>query len=131
MGAIGEGIAAYAEPLFEQTDGSVSQMNGAMAVAQMCWNLALVPEGERDAVLAQMKPTLEMTEDEFAEFRQTIVLPMIQRHREMFPRLHVRSKQISHTASVVSRPTKEYPRTGRNAFCPCGSGRKYKLCCGG
>ena len=23
------------------------------------------------------------------------------------------------------------PRTGRNALCPCGSGKKFKRCCGG
>ena len=40
MGAIAEAIAAYAQPLFDQTDGSIDKMNRAMAVAQMCWNLA-------------------------------------------------------------------------------------------
>ena len=24
---------------------------------------------------------------------------------------------------------REYPRTGRNEPCPCGSGKKYKNCC--
>jgi uncharacterized protein YecA (UPF0149 family) len=130
VGAIAEGIAAYAQPLFEQTDGSIAQMNHAMAVAQMCWNLALMPEDRRDAVLDEMKPALKMTDEEFAGFRQHIVVPMIQRHREMFPGLHGRLGQTSNMTSVVSRPTKKYPGTGRNAPCPCGSGRKYKLCCG-
>ncbi|WMS88471.1 UPF0149 family protein [Pleionea litopenaei] len=26
--------------------------------------------------------------------------------------------------------TRSEPKTGRNELCPCGSGRKYKLCCG-
>jgi uncharacterized protein YecA (UPF0149 family) len=77
-----------------------------------------------------MKPVLLMTEGEFAEFRQQIVLPMIQRHREMFPRMHARSRQSSSTVGVVPSPAKNYPGTGRNALCPCGSGRKYKRCCG-
>lgn len=25
---------------------------------------------------------------------------------------------------------KDVPRYGRNAACPCGSGMKYKMCCG-
>jgi preprotein translocase subunit SecA len=25
---------------------------------------------------------------------------------------------------------REQPKTGRNAPCPCGSGKKYKQCCG-
>ena len=130
MGAIADAIVAYAQPLLEQTDGSIDQMNLALAVAQMCWNLALVPEDDRDAALNEMQPTLKMTDEKFAEFRQHTAIPMIQRHREMFPRMHVRSKQTSNTVSVVSAQAKDYPGTGRNASCPCGSGRKYKLCCG-
>ena len=130
MGAIAEAIAAYAQPLFDQTDGSIDKMNRAMTVAQMCWNFALLPEGQRDTAIDELKPTLEMTDGEFAEFRKQVVLPMIQRHHEMFPEMHVRSKQTFNRGSVVPSPTKKYSGTGRNASCPCGSGRKYKLCCG-
>ncbi|MDE0669186.1 MAG: SEC-C metal-binding domain-containing protein, partial [bacterium] len=31
------------------------------------------------------------------------------------------------TATLVRSATE---KTGRNAPCPCGSGKKYKLCCG-
>ena len=130
MGAIAEAIAAYAQPLFDQTDGSIDKMNRAMTVAQMCWNFALLPEGQRDTAIDELKPTLEMTDGEFAEFRKQVVLPMIQRHHEMFPEMHVRSKQTFNRGSVVPSPTKKYSGTGRNVPCPCGSGRKYKLCCG-
>lgn len=130
MGGIADAIVAYAQPLFDQTDGSIDQMNRAMAIAQVCWNLALMPEDERDAALDTMKPALKMTDEELAEFRQHIFLPMIQRHHEMFPKMHERSQQTSNTVSVGSAPTKKYPGTGRNAPCPCGSGRKYKRCCG-
>ena len=37
-------------------------------------------------------------------------------------------EQADETASVPLRRTE--PRVGRNARCPCGSGRKYKACCG-
>ena len=30
----------------------------------------------------------------------------------------------------IRRARGHVPKTGRNAPCPCGSGRKYKLCCG-
>ncbi len=130
MGAIGEAIVAYAQPLIDETDGSLEQMKRAMALAQMCWNLAILPEDRRDAVLDEMKPESEMSEAEFAELRQHIILPMIQRHYEMFPGLHGRSKQASDIVGVGPSPTEKYPGTPRNAFCPCGSGRKYKRCCG-
>lgn len=36
--------------------------------------------------------------------------------------------------AIVARPTKPVvnggPKIGRNAPCPCGSGKKYKKCCG-
>jgi hypothetical protein len=135
MGAIADGFAAYAQPLIEGTDGSMPQLNRAMTIAQLCWNLALVPEGKREEMLNDMKPTLKMADEDFAEFRRDVVLPMIQRHHEMFPGLHGRSKRTSNKVSVMPAPTessttKEYAAARRNAPCPCGSGRKYKHCCG-
>lgn len=130
MGAIAESIMSYAQPLLDQTDGSIGGMNRAMAVAQTCWNLALLPEDRRDAAIDEIKAALDMADGEFAEFRQQVVLPMIRRHHEMFPGMHARSKQISNTAGVAPSPTKQHSKADRYAACPCGSGRKYKFCCG-
>ena len=33
--------------------------------------------------------------------------------------------------SYVTSPVRAKPHVGRNDPCPCGSGRKYKKCCGG
>ncbi len=158
MGAIAEAIVAYAQPLLDQTDGSIDEMNRAMTVAQMCWNLAILPEGEREEILDKFKAALEMTDGEFTEFRQHVVLSMIERHHEMFPGMRSRSKQIpdmidgilpasvkkycgvtmercdgaeiSRHIDAVPSPTKKPPKADRYAPCPCGSGRKYKFCCG-
>ena len=130
MGAIADAIVAYAQPLLDPTDGSLDNMSRAMTVAQVCWNLALVPEERRDAAIEELKPGLQMTDEEFAEFRQHVILPMIQRHREMFPGMHGRSTQTSNAVGAMSSPKEDYAGTGRNAPCPCGSGRKYKRCCG-
>ena len=48
MGAIAEGIVAYAQPLLDQTDGSEEQLNKAFTISQLCYNLALLPEDSRD-----------------------------------------------------------------------------------
>jgi hypothetical protein len=136
VGAIAEAIAAYAQPLFDQTDGSIDKMNRAMTVAQMCWNLALLPEDQREKAIDELKPALNMKDGEFAEFRQQVVLPMIRRHREMFPGMHARSEHTPDIFDAVSSPattypsTKKHPVTDRYGHCPCGSGRKYKFCCG-
>ena len=55
MGAIAEAIVAYAEPLLDQTDGSMEQLNKALTISQLCWNLALLPEDERDQMVSEMR----------------------------------------------------------------------------
>ena len=126
MGIMAESMAAYAQPLLDETDGSQEQMQNALSIAQMCWNLALLPEKEQRDSLAQMQPALKMDADEFANFCESVVVPMIRRHREMFP-------NISHTVAettLTSTRKEKYPGIGRNEPCPCKSGKKYKRCCG-
>ena len=135
MGAIAEGIVAYAQPLLDQTDGSEEQLNKALTISQLCWNLALRPEDERAQMLSEMRPSLQMDEDQFDEFRRSIIDPMIRRHHEMFPRMHQRDS----TAPSPSAPPPQahprgvageaFPGTDPYAPCPCNSGRKYKFCC--
>jgi preprotein translocase subunit SecA len=33
-------------------------------------------------------------------------------------------------AGKVKTVTRDQPKVGRNELCPCGSGKKYKKCCG-
>jgi uncharacterized protein YecA (UPF0149 family) len=137
MGVIAESMVAYAQPLLDQTDGSVPEMQKAMTLAQMCWNLALFPEKELDAELAELRPSFGMDDGEFEDFRLSVVLPMIRRHHDMFPhmpRLRPMNRSGTSLAPQSHLPdslrTGKYPGTGRNAPCPCNSGRKYKRCCG-
>ena len=39
-------------------------------------------------------------------------------------------KEINEAKAVAGQPVKVPPKIGRNALCPCGSGKKYKHCCG-
>src|SRR5437762_2158335 len=90
MGAIAEALVAYAQPLLDQTDGSVEQMDKAFSMSTLCYNLALLPEESRETALSEMRPTLKMDDEEFEEFRRSIIDPMIRRHQEMFPLMHRR-----------------------------------------
>jgi len=142
MGVIAELFAAYAQPLLDQTDGSEGQLNKALRISQFCYNLALMPEGSRDRFLSEMRLNFEMDDEEFDEFRQSIVVPMIQRHQEMFPQMHrggstdFSQRGPSPSGSSFRTPPgmaarrEAYPGTDRYAPCPCNSGRKYKFCCG-
>ncbi len=126
MGVMAESMVAYAQPLLDETDGSIEQMNNAFSVAQMCWNLALLPERDQEESLAEMRPALKMDDTEFAGFRQSVIAPMILRHHEMFPNM----PRLDSQKTAPLPPEKKYPGTGRNDQCPCNSGKKYKRCCG-
>ena len=39
------------------------------------------------------------------------------------------SPKLSLRKSVVTKP-RQIMKVGRNDPCPCGSGKKYKVCCG-
>jgi len=137
MGAIGEAFIAFAQPLLDQTDGSEEQLNKALAISQLCYNLALAPEESQREMLSEIRPSLSMDDAQFDDFLQSIVIPMIVRHEEMFPYLHQHGSPDSSRSDRSSRPrpgtaaaAEAYPGTDRYAPCPCNSGRKYKFCCG-
>jgi len=141
MGAIAEAFAAYAQPLLDETDGSIEELNKALSLSQLCYNLALLPEENREQTLSEMQPTLGLNDDEFDHFRRTVVVPMIERHQQMFPQMHQRgwtafSQSPSPSGSSFwARPKAAAPadtqrRTDPYGPCPCNSGKKYKFCCG-
>lgn len=138
MGAIADAMMRFAQPLINATDGSPEQFQQALTISQLCWNLAVAPEESRDAFLAKMQPVMKMADEEFQEFKRTVVTPMIRRHHEMFPGMNrfgpaAPSRTVPHDEIppvAPRRPVMKYAGTGRNERCPCGSGKKYKICCG-
>jgi hypothetical protein len=137
MGAIAEGILAYAQPLIDQTDGSIEQLNEALSISQLCYNLAISPEATRETVLRELRPSFPMDDDEFDAFLRELLLPMIRRHERMFPLMHRRlsagrssSGSSSRGDRISAEAAKTPPPSDRYAPCPCNSGRKYKFCCG-
>jgi hypothetical protein len=135
MGAIADGFAAFAQPLIDQTDGSMEELNKAFAISQLCFNLAMVPEDSRDEALREIRQGFNGNDEEFEAFRISIIVPMIQRHEEMFPGMHMRpSDSLQSDFAPRLQPTtvraKETTTIDRYAPCPCNSGKKYKFCCG-
>lgn len=137
MGIIAESIVTYAQPLLDGTDGSAKATQRALSLAQVCWNLALLPEKECDVEIGELQSSFQMDDRDFEDFRRSLLMPMIQRHHEMFPNMpRFRNKRNSSAPSTpqslpaAALPAEKYPGTGRNAPCPCNSGRKYKRCCG-
>ncbi|HQU42481.1 MAG TPA: SEC-C metal-binding domain-containing protein [Pirellulales bacterium] len=137
MGAIGEALGAFAQPLLDQTDGSPEQLEKAFTISNLCFSLAQLPEDGREALLNTLQSSLKMDDEKFDEFRRCVILPMIARHEEMFPRLHGRDFREPWQSSPSLRPrpsmamrAEKPPVIDRYAPCPCNSGKKYKFCCG-
>ena len=117
-------------------------MNKALQIGQLCYNLALLPDEQREEMLGAMRSAFDLNDEEFDDFRRSIVAPMIRRHEEMFPRLHRRdwaddwrSSSARGAPWIVSKPRETQPSktqrpVDRYAPCPCNSGKKYKFCCG-
>ena len=118
MGAIAEGLVAYAQPLLDQTDGSEEQLNKAFTISQLCFNLALLPEDSRDTTLSEMRPALKMDDEEFDAFRRSIVAPMIRRHQEMFPQMHRRVATDPSQSGPSPRRTRESRRPPKRTLEP-------------
>ncbi|MGF6872761.1 SEC-C metal-binding domain-containing protein [Paraburkholderia sp. MM5477-R1] len=53
-----------------------------------------------------------------------------QRHPRYLERLSHRDTLIKTVGERLVAPAKAEPKVGRNDPCPCGSGKKYKKCCG-
>jgi hypothetical protein len=137
MGAIAEAFVAFAQPLLDQTDGSEEELQKAFAIGQLCYNLAILPEDQRNTMLSEVQSSLKMDDEEFDAFQRSIVVPMIRRHEEMFPGMHqgVSRDRWEFGPSLGAHPgmaasAEAYPGTDRYAPCPCNSGEKYKFCCG-
>lgn len=144
MGAIAEAMVDYARPLLNQTDGSVEQMDKALALSSFCYDIALLPPDEQDRMISELQSSLKIDDEEFAELRTQVIQPMIRRHRDMFPLLHREGSAFAsgvnfsqsgllpriQPAAAAAAARDQSPVTDRYAPCPCNSGKKYKFCCG-
>jgi len=138
MEAIADAMSRFAQPLIDATDGSPEQLQRALTLSQLCWNLAITPEEKREEFLANMQPALKMDDEELQELKRTVVAPMIRRHQEMFPAMQ-RPRVTGPSRPVLGhaipppaprRPVKKYAGTGRNERCPCGSGKSTRFAAG-
>lgn len=137
MGAIAETFTAFAQPVLDQTDGSMKQLNKALPIGQLCYNLALLPDDQRPEMLDHMRSAFDLDDEEFDDFKRSLVAPLICRHEQMIPGLHrrdlpgdTRSFPTRVAPRVAAKPSETQRPIDRYAPCPCNSGKKYKFCCG-
>jgi hypothetical protein len=83
-------------------------------------------------VVAELERTNEkslLTRDDLSPERRSEVTALIIRNFLEY-RHDVQRGQMAQSGPARLAPARSVPRVGRNDACPCGSGRKYKKCCG-
>lgn len=86
--------------------------------------------GQREPLIEYKKEAYEMFQEMLSSIRRDI--------SRLLMRLEVKSESIEHKPVAVISSTSNNPqkkpvkvkKIGRNDPCPCGSGKKYKYCCG-
>ena len=99
----------------------IDQMN------QLRNEIGLQSYGQHDPIVAYKKLGFEMFESMVSEIREKTALFLLNIKIET----KAEPRQVAKPIEVVEQKTaRAEPKAGRNAPCPCGSGKKYKNCCG-
>ncbi|NMB33243.1 MAG: preprotein translocase subunit SecA [Clostridium sp.] len=109
-------------------------MNHIDDMDQLQQGIRLRAFGQRDPVIEYKFEGFEMFEEMNRNIQTDVVRVILntQIDRERIPRREKVAEPMvaSHGKDSVKKPTVKKQRVGRNDPCPCGSGKKYKKCCG-
>jgi uncharacterized protein YecA (UPF0149 family) len=143
MGAIADALMEYMRPLTDAMKDTPEGLEKALALGQLCFNLGQMDDDARAEHLGQIRDSMGLSDEEFAGFFRDLILPMLVRHEQMFPRekmmrmpdliddfqpddrLMTKVDKTPHTS-----PVRRDRNLDRYAPCTCNSGKKYKFCCG-
>ncbi|TDA65837.1 MAG: preprotein translocase subunit SecA [Clostridia bacterium] len=88
--------------------------------------------GQRDPLIEYKYEAFQMFNDMIEAIQEDVVRYILRVRLAQQPQ-PVRPRQVTENrgqAEQASRPVKRETKVGRNDPCPCGSGKKYKKCCG-
>ena len=102
------------------------------SMEQLRKGISLRSYGQVDPVVEYKKEGLEMYEDMTDSIREDTVGVLLKAEIEKVPVMKREEKReyVTNDTEQVKRPAKAGKSVGRNDPCPCGSGKKYKNCCG-
>ncbi len=128
----------------EEVEDWATGFGRAMSLDVQAWN-DLAADRERGMTLMPIlafargettgRPMVEEFGDADAEGREELaghipqVVPMIAAHFRAMGKQPGPGMSVPPSANV--NEPRRHKKVGRNALCPCGSGKKYKTCCGG
>ena len=112
-------------------------MDNIDAMQELRQGIGLRAYGQNDPVVAYKKEGYEMFESMIAAIQaetiRRIFLARVQVGATTVKRervAKVTGESAGSDGTVKKQPVKKGQKVGRNAPCPCGSGKKYKKCCG-
>ena len=98
---------------------------------QLRKGISLRSYGNVDPVIEYKKEGFEMFEDLTASIQDDTITLLLKAELQKMPqRQEQQPLQTNKTAGPVIRKNVAKQEIGRNDPCPCGSGKKYKNCCG-
>jgi preprotein translocase subunit SecA len=101
-------------------------------MAQLRQGIGLQSLGQRDPVVEYRLQGFDMFEEMITSIREEVVKMLmhvrIEQKVEREQVAEVTGTNKDDSAAPVQRKVEQ--KVGRNDPCPCGSGKKYKLCCG-
>ncbi len=102
------------------------------AMDQLRKGISLRGYGNVDPVVEYKKEGLEMFEDLTMSIQDDTVSVLLKAELERIPVIKKEEKRdlTTNETSTTPMPKKAKTEVGRNDPCPCGSGKKYKNCCG-
>jgi preprotein translocase subunit SecA len=102
------------------------------AMDQLKSGINLRAYGQKDPVIEYKFEGFEMFEEMIDSIREDTVRFIFHARIDNQPKREMVAEPImaSHGGEPVSRTVKKAEKVGRNDPCPCGSGKKYKKCCG-
>ena len=98
---------------------------------QLRKGISLRSYGNVDPVIEYKREGLEMFEDMTLSIREDTVSVLLKAElKQVTVKPLEEKKDLSTNIKETAAPKKVAKSIGRNDPCPCGSGKKYKNCCG-
>ena len=98
---------------------------------QLRKGITLRAYGQVDPVVEYKKEGLEMFADLTDSIRYDTISLLLKAELQKIPqKMEEKRDLVTNETEGVKRPKKASDKVGRNDPCPCGSGKKYKNCCG-
>jgi preprotein translocase subunit SecA len=134
---IGSDMMRYLEKIILLQVVDTQWKDHLLAMDHLKEGIGLRGYGQRDPLVEYKKEAFEMfaelTGRISAEVLSRLFKIQIQKQEEAIKREHKRQAQLNYNrgeGSSVAQTVRRGRKVGRNEPCPCGSGKKYKKCCG-